>query len=93
MDEAIIDVNSERKLAIKIIQADGKRDLAKIFGQGNRGDKGDLYPSLISAVLKDEVGQTTSPALNIPGGGWTGISIKAKGNPGSDLMSVDVTIA
>jgi immune inhibitor A len=93
VDEAIVDVNSERKLAIEIIQADGKRDLAKIFGQGNRGDKGDLYPSLISAVLKDEVGETTNPALNIPGGSWTGISIKAKGTPGSDLMSIDVTIA
>ncbi len=89
VDESIMDVNNENNLAIELMQADNRRDLAKVFGQANRGDADDLYPSAGNASL----GKTTKPPLNLPNDKWSGVSIKVKGNPGDAKMSIDVTVA
>jgi immune inhibitor A len=88
VDESIEDVNDEERLAIELLQADGKRQLAAIFGSGNTGDSGDLYPSLKNTTL----GKATKPPLNLPSGKWTGVTIKVKGTPGAKTIGIDVEI-
>lgn len=86
IDEAIEDVNDENNLAIELLQADGKRDLAGIFGAGNPGDTGDLYPH----GSKRTLGKATTPGTMLPDGRWSGVTIAVKGRAGDEVMRVDV---
>jgi len=89
VDEAIEDVNDENNLAIELLQADNKRELAGVFHTGNAGDSGDLFPF----GNKRTLGKGTKPALKLPDGKWTGLTIKVKGKPGDATMGLDVTFA
>ena len=94
VNESLQDVSDEDFLAIELIQADNRRDLAKIFGQGNRGDADDLFPHNLGGGVKSTVGEDTAPPLNISGTDrWTGITIQVNGSPGDDTLSIDVQIA
>ncbi|MDJ0945839.1 MAG: M6 family metalloprotease domain-containing protein [Kiloniellales bacterium] len=86
VDEDIDNVNDEQNLAIELIQADGKRDLAQIFNQGNSGDAQDLYP----LDDKRKIDEASVPPLNLPDGEWTGIRLTVSGDPGDASLRLKV---
>jgi immune inhibitor A len=86
VDEAARDEDNENHLEIELLQADGKRDLAAALSVGNSGDSGDLYPFRSKRTL----GRQTKPALVVPHGKWSGVTIKVHGKPGDDQMVLDV---
>lgn len=86
VDEALPDVNDEHHLAIELIQADGRRDLGRTFGQGNRGDSSDLYPDGEKRVLDKD----TTPALALPNGSSTGVQLTFYGQAGDNEMRLDI---
>lgn len=88
VDEAIDNVNDEEQLAIELLQADGRRDLQQIFSRGNRGDANDLYPF----GAKTSIGENTVPALDLPNGKRSGVTIDVAGTPGADTMKLHVTV-
>lgn len=98
VDESVDNVNDENNLAIELIQVDNRRDMAKVFGQGNRGDADDLYPSTINNEEVFEAGETSKPALSYRDKKppyqaiWSGVTITVKGRPGDLEMTMDVKI-
>lgn len=66
------------------MQADGQRDLAKMF-LGNRGDKNDLYPSQGNR----KCGETSNPVFDLPDGTWSGILFMVSGYPKAYTMRVN----
>lgn len=88
IDESIQDVNNENRLAVELIQADGRRDLARLARFGNTGDPDDLYPF----GDNNTIGKSTIPPLRLPDGRWAGITIRVNGPAGPDTISVDVEV-
>jgi immune inhibitor A len=87
VDETIDNVNDEKRLAIELLQADGRRDLARVMSS-NRGDSDDLFPSLGNR----KAGKDTAPPLNLTNGKWSGVTIEVEGEPGAASMTINVTV-
>ena len=39
------------------------------------------------------IGKATKPALNLPGGKFSGVTLRTKGRAGDDQLTLDVTFA
>jgi immune inhibitor A len=90
VDLSIPNNNREDALAIELMQADNRRDLANVVNNRNRGDSDDLYPSLGN----NTIGLGTKPELNLPGGTWSGVTITVQDitAPGAATMTVDIQV-
>jgi immune inhibitor A len=94
VDQRIDNVNDESNLAIELIQADNRRDLATVFGQGNRGDADDLYPfTSQDEVATDVLDDNSQPRIFQDDTKNSGITIKVRGKPGDATMFIDVTMS
>ncbi|QDU50880.1 M6 family metalloprotease domain-containing protein [Gimesia panareensis] len=93
VDESIENVNNEDHLAIELIQADGKRHLAKSGHFGNTGDENDLFPHKNKeGKIERTIGKTTRARINLPDGTWSGITIKVLGSPSDDFLKLKIDI-
>lgn len=89
VDEAISNVNNESRLAIELLQADGRRDLAGVFGSGNQGDTGDLLPHGSMRTF----GKAGKAPTNLPDGQWSGVTLTVKGKAGDPSLTLNVRVA
>lgn len=93
VDESIENVNDEDNLAIELIQADGKRNLAKSGHFGNTGDEHDLFPHVKpDGSTVRTLGKTGKGKINLPNGDWSGITIKVLGNTTDDKLRLKIKL-
>ena len=93
VDESIENVNDESNLAIELIQADGNRNLAKSGHFGNTGDEHDLFPHKEAhGSTKRTLGKTTKPRIDLPGGTWSGITIRVLGEASDESLRLKIEL-
>ncbi len=93
VDESIENVNDEDNLAIELIQADGNRDLAKSGHFGNTGDEHDLFPhTKPDGSMVRTLGKTGPQKIKLPGGSWSGVTIKVLGNTDDDSLRLKIKL-
>lgn len=93
VDESVENVNDEDNLAIELIQADGNRDLSKSGHFGNTGDEHDLFPhSKPDGSMVRTLGKSGPQKINLPGGGWSGVTIKVLGSTTDDSLRLKIKL-